>query len=126
MLWAGPASIMAEFLVGVRGFSLVFRPALGPTQPLFSGYQGSFSGANWQGCCADHTSLHTCSTNYMNACGCNSVPPYAETTLLTLTHRDGLRFGETYIHTYIHTHTHTHTHTYIYTYIHTYIHTVDP
>jgi hypothetical protein len=76
----GPASIVAELLAGLRSFSLVSRPALGPTQPLFSRYQGSFSGASWQGYGVDHTSLHTCSTNYMNAWRCNSIPPYAETT----------------------------------------------
>ena len=101
------------------------RPAPGPTQPLFSGYQGSFSGESWQGCGADHTSLHTCSTNFMNAWSCNSIPLYAETTLLTLTYkyRDGLTFGETYIHTYIHYITCIHTYSYKQTYIHTYIHT---
>lgn len=62
-LQAEPASIMAEFLAAVRCFSLVSRPALGPTQPLFGGYQGSFSGTSWQGFGADYTSLYTCSTN---------------------------------------------------------------
>jgi hypothetical protein len=43
---------------------------------------------------------------------------------LTLTHRDGFRFRETYIHTHIHTYIHTDKHTYVRSmYIHTYLHT---